>query len=135
MASLRIDAQLPGGDQAIGRGGGLTLAARTERTLLGAGVTAERGVPAEQLGAQAGQALRAELVSGATLDTHAADQLLFYLALARGVSRFRVRELSSHARTTLWLLERLLPIEYRITRQGALLQVELHSSFREPVQA
>jgi RNA 3'-terminal phosphate cyclase (ATP)/RNA 3'-terminal phosphate cyclase (GTP) len=129
---VQIHAQVLGHRQAIGRGGGLTLAARTEHALLGAAVTAERGVPAQQLGAQAAQALRSELTSGATLDTHAADQLLIYMALSRGISRFRVPELSAHARTTLWLLERLLPIHYRVRQQETLVEVELHSSFPGP---
>lgn len=77
-------------------------------------------MPAEQLGAQAAQALQLELAAGATLDIHAADQLLLYMALARGRSTFRVRELSSHARTTLWLLERLFPLHSRVTQQGRL---------------
>lgn len=124
---LEINEQVLGRDQAIGRGGGLTLVACTEHTRLGAAVTAERGVPAERLGEQAARALRSELASGATLDIHAADQLLLYMALARGVSRFRVRELSSHARTTLWLLEQLLPMHCQVMRQGALIDVELHS--------
>lgn len=126
---LRVDAQVLGHDRAFGRGGGLTLVARADHTRLGAAVTAERGIPAEQLGAQAAQALRAELASGATLDIHAADQLLLYMGLARGVSVFRVRDLSSHARTTLWLLERLFPIKSRVLRQDELITVELHPSF------
>lgn len=128
-SSLQVNAQVLGRDQAIGRGGALTLVARTEHTWLGAAVAAERGVPAEQLGEQAAQALRSELISGATLDIHAADQLLLYMALARGMSTFRVRELSSHARTALWLLERLFPVHYRVVPQGTHLAVELHSSY------
>jgi RNA 3'-phosphate cyclase len=125
--SLQVEAQVLGRDQAIGRGGALTLVARMEHTWLGAAVAAERGVPAEQLGVHAAQALHSELVARATLDIHASDQLLLYMALARGVSRFRVRELSSHSRTTLWLLERLFPLHHRVTQQGALMDVELHS--------
>lgn len=127
-SSLQVNVRVLGRDQAIGQGGGLTLVACTEHTRLGAAVTAERGVPAERLGEQAAQALHAELASGTTLDVHAADQLLLYMALARGVSTFRVRELSSHARTTLWLLERLLPMHHRVMRRGELIDVELHSS-------
>jgi RNA 3'-phosphate cyclase len=124
---LQVNRQVLGPDQAIGRGGGLTLAARMEHTWLGAAVTAERGVPAERLGALAGQGLHAELAAGSTLDVHAADQLLLYIALARGSSTFRVRELSSHARTTLWLLERLFPLRSRVTQQGAFKNVRLQS--------
>lgn len=126
---LQMSQQILGPDQAIGRGGGLTLVACTEHALLGSAVTAERGIPAEQLGTQAGQALSSELLSGATLDIHAADQLLLYMALARGMSTFRVRELSLHAHTALWLLEQLFPLHYRMTQQGALISVELYSSY------
>ncbi|MEJ2552521.1 MAG: RNA 3'-terminal phosphate cyclase [Gammaproteobacteria bacterium] len=129
--ALRVDGQVLGPDQAIARGGGLTLVARTADTWLGAAVTAERGVPAEQLGAQAGRELHAELAAGATLDVHAADQLLIYMALACGSSRFRVRELSSHAATALWLLEKLLPMRYRVKQHGTLIGVELDSSWRQ----
>jgi len=130
-AFLQVNALVLGRDKAIGRGGGLTLVARSEHTRLGAAVTAERGVPAEQLGAQAAQALHSELATAATLDIHAADQLLLYMALARGMSTFRVRELSSHARTALWLLGRLFPLDYRLTQQGELTSVELHSYRQE----
>jgi RNA 3'-terminal phosphate cyclase (ATP)/RNA 3'-terminal phosphate cyclase (GTP) len=106
----------------------LTLVARMEHTRLGVAVTAERGIPAERLGTQAGQALHRELSGGTTLDVHAADQLLIYMALAGGTSAFRVCSLSSHARTTLWLLKRLMPLDYRETQQGELVGVELHST-------
>jgi RNA 3'-terminal phosphate cyclase len=89
---------------------------RTEHTRLGAAAVAERGVPAEALGEAVGTALAAELASGASLDVHAADQLLVYLALAGGRSQFRAREFSSHARTTACLLESLLGT--RVSTQG-----------------
>jgi RNA 3'-phosphate cyclase len=133
--SVQVNARLLGHDQAIGQGGGLTLVARTEHTCLGAAVTAQRGVPAEQLGMQAAQALHAELNAGATLDVHAADQLLLYMALAAGTSTFRVRELSSHAHTTLWLLQRLLPVQYRQMQDGPLVGVALHGAGRAQVSS
>lgn len=92
---FRLDAKMLGHSEAIGAGGALVLVAHMAHTTLAAGVTAERGVPAEQLGAQAAEALRTTLVSGATLDVHAADQLLVYMALAHGISRYRVQELTS----------------------------------------
>jgi RNA 3'-terminal phosphate cyclase (ATP) len=122
---LQVDARLLTREAAIGQGGGLTLVARMEHTVLGAAVTAERGVRAEKLGVQAARALNRELVAGATVDVHAADQLLIYLALAGGTSRFRACELSSHARTTLWVLERLLPLHHREVDHGDLRELEL----------
>ncbi|MFZ5595288.1 MAG: RNA 3'-terminal phosphate cyclase [Pseudomonadota bacterium] len=127
---LQMDAKTLEHNEAIGTGGALVLVAHMAHTMLAAGVTAERGVPAEQLGAQAAEALRTTLSSGATLDVHAADQLLIYMALAHGVSRYKVQEFSSHARTTLWLLEQFLPLQVRIEAAGALTVVEVQPEHR-----
>lgn len=111
--------------QATGTGGALTLVAKTEYSLLGATAVAQRGVPAERLGDRAGQALRTELLSGAALDVHAADQLLIYLAQARGDSRFCVRELSPHAQTMLWLIGQFLPVRCRHSGENRLQRLVL----------
>ena len=108
-----------------GPGGGIVVWARTEHTQLGAAAVAERGVPAEALGEAVGSALAAELAAGSTLDVHAADQLLVYLALAGGRSRFRAHELSSHARTTVWLLESLLGTRVNMQGGAGAVQVEV----------
>lgn len=74
---------------------------------------------AEALGAAAGRELAADLASGAHLDVRAADQVLIYLALAPGGSSFAVREVSSHARTTMWLLEQFLDARFSVAPDGA----------------
>lgn len=124
----QITEQLLAWPQAIGRGGAIALWARFTDTVLGAAAAAERGLPAERLGGDAGAALRAEIGSGATLDLHAADQLLVYAALARGTSSFLARSLSSHATTTMWLLEQFLPIRFVLERTPAAVRVECRSS-------
>jgi RNA 3'-terminal phosphate cyclase (ATP) len=116
---VNIQTSVLGDDEATGQGGALVLVAETEHSLLGSATVALRGVPAERLGGDAGQALRAELESGAALDIHASDQLLVYTALAKGSSRFTVRELSLHAQTVMWLIEQFLPERFQVeTRQG-----------------
>jgi RNA 3'-terminal phosphate cyclase len=45
--------------------------------------------------------LREDIEAGATVDVHLADQLVVHAALADGGSRFRVREVTRHARTAL----------------------------------
>lgn len=119
-----IEQAVLGRDEAIGAGGAIVLAARMAHTVLGASATAERGVPAEQLGAEAGRLLREEIASGATLDVHAADQMLIYLALAGGPCRFFARTLSSHASTTIWLLEQFLPVRFDVRQSGSLVRIE-----------
>ncbi|MDO9215725.1 MAG: RNA 3'-terminal phosphate cyclase [Lacisediminimonas sp.] len=120
----QIAQQLLAWPQAMGQGGGIVLWALSAGGVLGAAATAQRGVPAERLGDEAGRALRTEIESGATLDVHAADQLLVYAALASGPSRFTARTLSSHARTTLWLIGQFLPVEFDAVQAGLLWRVD-----------
>lgn len=120
-----IDQAVLGRDEAIGAGGAIVLAAQMQHTRLGAAATVQRGVPAEQLGSEAGQLLREEILSGATLDIHAADQVLIYLALAGGSSRFLARNLSSHAATAIWLLEQFLPVRFSVSQAGHLVRIKM----------
>ncbi len=121
----RIQEQVLGRDEAIGPGGAIVLWARTAHSVLGGAAVAQRGVPAEQIGADAARALLLELTAGAVLDIHAADQILIYLAQARGASVFTARELSSHARSTLWLLQQFLPLRAQIAAHAGLTRLEL----------
>ena len=63
------------------------------------------------------------MASGAGLDTHAADQVLVYLALAREPSSFKARAVSSHARTAMWLIEQFLPTRFSVADEGALARI------------
>lgn len=93
-------------------GAGTALYARYRRTVLGGDGLGEKGVPAERVGEAAVNGLRTEMEGAGTLDTHAADQLLPYMALAKGPSVFRVREVTSHLTTQMWLLRQFLPVEF-----------------------
>ncbi|MEZ5603206.1 MAG: RNA 3'-terminal phosphate cyclase [Burkholderiaceae bacterium] len=114
-----------GPEQAVGPGGAIVLVARTARSVLGAGRVAQRGVPAERLGADAAAELRGDLASGAALDAHAADQLLVHLALAGAGSRFTTRTITSHASTAMWLIERFLPVRFEVDRQSSFATVRV----------
>ena len=123
-----IDRAEFGRDKAIGSGGAILLAADMGNTTLGASAVAQRGVPAERLGSVAGQHLREEILSGATLDIHASDQVLIYFALAamdRRTSSFLAKGLSSHAATTIWLLEQFLPVRFDISAQESLVRIKV----------
>jgi RNA 3'-terminal phosphate cyclase (ATP)/RNA 3'-terminal phosphate cyclase (GTP) len=114
-----------GPDAAIGMGGGIALTARCEHTVLGASALAQRGLPAERLGEQAARALLADLECGATLDWHAADQLLVYLVLSGGPSQFHARALSSHSETALWLIGQFLPMQVEVKPEAGRVRVEI----------
>lgn len=92
-------------------GAGIQLWASYDNTLLGADSLGERGVPADKVGEAASVALRQEIESQSTLDIHAADQLLPYLALSKEPSHFYVREVSGHLTTQADLVKRFLGAE------------------------
>lgn len=125
IAPVEIAQQILGRDQAIGQGGAIVLWARTDHALLGSSEVAQRGVPAERIAGTAVQALREDIVCGATLDLHASDQVLIYCALSQGPSCFRARTLSSHAHTTLWLLQQFLPLRVRTLPADAATHVDI----------
>lgn len=106
-------------------GAGIFLIARYERTMLAADSLGERGVPAEQVGSLAARSLRQEMAGQGTLDVHAADQLLPYLALASGPSTFRVREMTSHLSTQVDLIQKFLAVKVESAKAGAAVEVRL----------
>jgi RNA 3'-phosphate cyclase len=115
---------------AFGPGGAIVLSAAAGPTVLGAAQVAQRGVPAEQLGRQAALSLRRDLEAGATLDVHAADQMLVFLALAGAPSVFRASALSAHAHTAMWLIETLTTARFALTPQGQSVRVDVQPHVR-----
>jgi RNA 3'-terminal phosphate cyclase (ATP) len=121
----RIETQRLGRAEAIGMGGAIVLWARLANTVLGGSETAQRGIPAERIAEQAAQALHAELHAAITIDVHAVDQLLIYLALAGRPSHFTARAYSSHAQTSAWLIEQFLPVRFTVKHVAAYARVEV----------
>ena len=85
-----------------------------------AGFTAlgARGKPAEQVADEAVEAYLAFRARGAAVDRHLADQILIYLALAKGPSRFTTEAVTSHLITNVWVIEQFLGPTFEI--KGAL---------------
>jgi len=125
IPDVKVEERVYHGEEAIGQGGALVLWGETETLLLGADSLAERGKPSERIGEEAAMSLRAEIESQATLDVHAADQLLVYLARADGPSRFRVRAVSGHMETMMWLIPQFLPCRFAVTRETGGWQVSV----------
>lgn len=97
-------------------GAGVMLVAEYENTLLAGDALGERGVPAEKVALWAVESLENEMHSPATLDIHAADQLLPYMAMAEGKSEFAVRQISEHLRTQMWLVPQFLEVSFAVER-------------------
>ena len=100
-ASLKIEE-----NTSLSVGTGITIWTQKCNAILGATALGERGLPAEKIGENVVAELTREIESGSTLDTHAFDQIMPYMALARDneQSSCIVREISSHAQTNMWLI-------------------------------
>ncbi len=125
VADVKIEERIYPSEDAVGLGGAVVLWAERERTLLGADALAERGKSAERVGEEAAEQLEAEILSGATVDVHAADQLAVYLALSDRPSSFMVREVSAHLRTMAWLIPQFLPRTLEFQSVGELTRVKV----------
>jgi len=68
------------------------------------------------VGKSAAEELSLELVSGASVDVHLADQLVPYLALAGG--SYSVREISLHTRTNIWTAGQFLERKMSVSQKN-----------------
>ena len=125
IPDVKVEERVYRGEEAIGQGGALVLWAETTASLLGADCLAERGKPSERIGEEAAASLRGEMGAAATLDVHAADQLLVYLARGDGPSRFRVQAVSGHLETMMWLIPQFLSCRFAVARDGNGWQVKV----------
>ncbi|MBI2105297.1 RNA 3'-phosphate cyclase [Candidatus Woesearchaeota archaeon] len=95
-------------------GSGILLTAEFENTILGFDVVGEKRNTAEQVGHEAAIGLKKQLDSKATVDEFMSDQLLPYMALAKGNSKIKINELTKHAETNIWLIKQFLNIDFSI---------------------
>ena len=111
---LDADIALVEDHEAYGPGTVLFLAVTGSGSQAGASALGRRGVTAEAVADEAVDALFAYLDSGAAVDDHLADQLVPFLALARGASTFTAPGRSSHLETVAHLVEQFLPVRVRL---------------------
>lgn len=104
-------------------GAGIILVAEYQNTVLGESELGQRGVRAEKLGEDCASNLRESMDSGATVDEHMVDQLVPYMALAKGCSVLTADEVTDHAETNMWVAERFLGERFRTRKVGDLIEV------------
>ena len=109
-AELKIQ-KVPGARKKTGDGAGLLVQAVTAAGGgLGGTALLERGLEesAEELGTRAAEQVVGALAAGAAVDEHMQDQLIIYMALARGTSRVAMTEPTLHTRTAIAVMEQML---------------------------
>lgn len=96
-------------DPHLGPGSGIVLwADDVNGTRLGADSLGDRGVRAEEVGIKAAKQLVSEVSAGKAIDSHLADMIVPYLAVAKGESKIGISEVTSHLTTNLWTIEQIL---------------------------
>jgi len=77
----------------------------------------ERGKRAERVGEEAAGNIIKELKSVSTVDVYLADQLIPYIAIANGKSEMRVREVTKHIETNMYVTKKFLDVEFEIEEE------------------
>jgi len=77
----------------------------------------ERGKRAERVGEEAAGNIINELESVSTVDVYLADQLIPYIALANGKSEMRVREVTKHLETNMYVTKKFLNVEFGVEKK------------------
>ncbi len=94
-------------------GSGITLIAiDSEGNMLAGSALGKRGKPAEVVGKEAAQKLLQELSEKKAVDSHAADQLIPFMALAKGYSTIKCSKLTQHCLTNIAICEQLLGVKF-----------------------
>lgn len=101
---------------AIGVGSGIVLWAKFEHGIVGGDSLGEKNKRAEVVGREAAEKLIAALRSKAPVDSHALDNIVIYMSLAKGRSSVVASGVTSHAETALWLCNRLTGSKYTVAR-------------------
>jgi RNA 3'-terminal phosphate cyclase (ATP) len=78
---------------------------------LGADCAGALGRRSEDIGRYAANQLLADCQTGATLDRFASDQIIPFAALAGGISRFLIPQMTEHIQSSTWLVQKFFGAE------------------------
>jgi RNA 3'-terminal phosphate cyclase (ATP) len=99
-----------------GPGSFLFLLAEYEKTFASFSSLGSRGKPAEKVADEAVDSLKDYIESDGCIDSHLADQIVPFMALAKGNSFFTTTQITEHLLTNLWVIEHFLDVT--ISRWG-----------------
>ncbi len=89
--------------------------------LLGSSVLVEKGKTSEAIGKEVALLLEKEITSKSAVDHFLGDQLIAYMGLLPG-SKINVSEISNHANTNIYIVEKFLPVGFR--NEGSYISTE-----------
>lgn len=106
-------------------GAGIVLVAICENSILGESALGAKGVKSEVLGENCSSDLKETLRSGESVDQHMLDQILPYMALAEGKSRILAGDVTSHARTNMWVIEKFVGRKFLAMEKNGLTEISI----------
>ena len=110
------------------KGSSIVLWAETDTgVIIGADAIGELHKTAEAVGKEAAQKLLIELSVEPTVDVYLADMLIPYMALANGKSAFLARTISEHIEANIWLMEKMLNVQFTIQKVNKVYSIEKKS--------
>ena len=98
--------------ESLSPGSSCTCYAICENSILGSSSLGERALKPEVVGQEASEDLLKSLDRGACLDKYMADQILPYLALAKGKSSVSIEGATDHFVTNIHIIEKMLPVKF-----------------------
>ncbi|XP_065905826.1 RNA 3'-terminal phosphate cyclase-like [Dysidea avara] len=81
----------------------------------GASAIGRKGMPAESVGETAAASLVTDIQSGGCVDSYLQDQLIVFMALARGRSSLRTGPLTLHTKTAIHIAELITGVKFTVT--------------------
>jgi RNA 3'-terminal phosphate cyclase (ATP) len=110
------------------KGSSIVLWAETDTgVMIGADAIGELRKMSEAVGEEAAEKLLTELTVEPTVDVYLADMLIPYMALAQGKSAFLVRAISEHIEANIWLMEKILNVQFTSQKVNNLYRIEKSS--------
>ena len=109
----------------IQKGSSIVLWTQTNKgTIIGADSIGEVRKMAEDVGKEAAQRFLVELIAQPTTDIYLADMLIPYMALAKGNSVIVARNISEHIESNIWLMQKMLNVEFSTIKMNNLFRIE-----------
>ncbi|MBI2542578.1 MAG: RNA 3'-terminal phosphate cyclase [Candidatus Aenigmarchaeota archaeon] len=103
-------------------GTSITLWADCGNSVIGSDNIGEIGKPAQKVGEEASFELIKSMESNAALDKWMADQIIPFIALAKGKSEIKVEEITEHCRTNIAVTEKILGVKFGM--EGTMVSVD-----------
>lgn len=117
LASLGIDFEehVECAEHSQSIGSGITAFVKTTSgAILSGSALGAKGIPAEKVGREAAENLLKELGRRQPCDSHLSDQLIPFMALAKGKSEINAPMLSQHCITNIAIVEKFFPIHFSV---------------------